>query len=90
MYYRIGFPGWKVAGRFGARLLLRVDVSRDDEAKVFIATSPDLKGLVAEGATTGDLFKGVYDCADMLLEQELHKPLALKPAAAFTGEFLAT
>jgi predicted RNase H-like HicB family nuclease len=88
--YRVGFPGWKIAARFGVPLLLRVEVMRDAEVGVFIATSPDLRGLVAEANTLEDLFRAVYDCADMLLEDHLKTPPKRKPLAAWSGELLAT
>ena len=67
--YRIGFPGWKIAARFGFRLLLRVQVIRDDVAGVFVATCPDLPGLVVEAKSPSELIQCVYDCADMLIDE---------------------
>lgn len=87
MLYRVGMPFWRWAARRGVRLLIRVDVVRDLEAGVLVATSPDLPGLVAEGRTTEEVFRGVYDCAEMLLEAQLHQSVR-RPAAAWTGEFL--
>lgn len=57
--YRIGFPGWKIAARLGVRLLLRVEDVRDDVAGVFVATCPDLPGLVAEAKTANELIQSV-------------------------------
>lgn len=87
--YRVGFPGWKLAARLGVPLLLRVEVMHDDAAGVFVATSPDLRGLVAEAPTIDGLFRAVYDCTDMLLEDCLKVPPKRKPLAAWSGEFLA-
>ena len=67
--YRIGLPGWKLAARFGVRLLLRVQVIRDDVAGVLVATSPDLPGLVVEAKSSGELIQCVYDCADLLIDE---------------------
>ena len=86
--YRVGFPGWKWAARLGVPLLLRVEVMRDDEAQVFVATSPDLRGLVAEAPTLDALFRSVYDCTDMLLEESLKSPPKRRPLAAWSGELL--
>lgn len=65
MAYRVGLPGWKLAARARLPMSLRVEVLRDDEAGVFVATSPDLAGLVAEAATLDELVKevnaGVHD-----------------------------
>lgn len=87
--YRVGFPGWKLAARLNVPLLLRVDVMRDHQAGVYVATSPDLRGLVAEAASTEELFKEVYGCVDMLMQEQLKKAPKHRPAAAWTGEFLA-
>lgn len=87
--YRVGFPGWKIAARVGVPLLLRVEVIRDHEAGVFVATSPDLDGLVAEAKTADELVRAVYDCVDMLLEYALHSPPKARPLAAWSGEAFA-
>lgn len=87
--YRVGLPFWKVAARMGVPMLVRVDVVRDSEADVYVATSPDLRGLVAEAKTKDDLIHAVYDCTDMLIEEALHSPLKTKPLAAWTGEIAA-
>jgi Domain of unknown function (DUF1902) len=86
--YRIGFPGWRLAARCGIPLVLRIDVQHDTEAGVYVATSPDLLGLVVEEKSVEQLFKSVYDCADMLLAAQLSKPLRQRPRAAWTGDFL--
>ena len=82
--YRIGFPGWKIAARLGVRLLLRVEVVRDDVAGVFVATSPDLPGLVAEAKTSNELIQCVYDCADMLIDELVRVKAA--PYVAWDGQ----
>jgi len=87
--YRVGFPFWKVAARAGVPLLVRVNVMRDEEAGVYVATSPDLQGLVAEGKTKDEVIQAVYDCSDMLLAQELRSQPKKKTFAAWTGEVLA-
>lgn len=86
--YRVGFPLWKIAARFGVSLLIKVDVVHDKEAGVFVATSQDLRGLVAEATTIEALFSEVYNCVDMLMEEELKRPPKTRPAAAWTGELI--
>jgi Domain of unknown function (DUF1902) len=87
--YRVGFPGWKLAARWNIPLVLVVNVVKDDAAGVYIATSPDLKGLVVESKSQEHLMRDVYDCLDMLMETLLRTPLRRRPAAAWTGEFLS-
>ncbi len=87
--YRVGFPFWKVAAQLGAPMLIRVDVMQDKEAGVFVATSPDLHGMVAEAKSVEELFRAVNDCTDMLMQDELHQPLKQRPRAAWAGEFIA-
>lgn len=69
--YRVGLPGWKWLARVGVPLSVRVDVQRDDEANVYVATSPDLAGLVVESASLDGLVPEVNDCVQMLLEEAL-------------------
>lgn len=71
MKYRVGLPGWRLAAKAGADLYLRVDVLRDDEAGVFVATSPDLAGLVAEAETMDSLVRNVFAAASDLLDWNL-------------------
>ncbi len=69
--FRVGFPGWKLAVRLGATLVFRVDVLHDAEAGVYVATSPDLRGLVAEAATIDDLFREVHAGAEELIRDQV-------------------
>jgi Domain of unknown function (DUF1902) len=85
--YRVGFPGWKLAARLGVPLLVKIDVIRDAEAAVFIATSADLAGLVVEASDLDQLMPEVYGCVAMLLEDQLKHPPKSKPVAAWNGEF---
>ena len=87
--YRVGFPFWKVAARLNVPLLLRIDVMHDAEAGVFIATSPDLQGLVVEAKDQGTLVAEVYGCVDMLMQEQLKRPPKTRPAAAWTGDFVS-
>lgn len=85
--YRVGRLGWKIAARFDVPLLLRIKVVHDEKAKVFIATSPDLAGLVVETRTIDQLFPEVYGCVDMLLTAQLKRSPKSKPIAAWDGDF---
>ena len=84
--YRVGFPGWRLVGRLGIPLFVKVEVAHDAEADVYIATSPDLPGLIAESATRDGLFHDVYDCLDMLMQEHLKRRPKARPYAAWTGE----
>lgn len=68
MHYRIGFPMWKQAARLGVSLRLRVDVMRDEEANVYIASSADLRGLVCEASTIDELVLEINSTVQELLE----------------------
>lgn len=80
MSYRAGFPGWKFAARAGVRINIRVNVLRDEEAGVYVATSPDLNGLTVEAETFDELRQEIHGAAAQLLELELHQ----SPARAKT------
>lgn len=85
--YRVGFPGWKIAARIGVPVLVRIDVLHDTAANVFVATSPDLPGLVVEAGTMETLFPEVYDCLNMLLAEQLKSTPKSRPVAAWNGDF---
>lgn len=84
--YRVGNPFWRFLARLGIPLVVRVDVMFDKDANVYVATSRDLRGLVAEAQSKEELIAAVYDCVDLLIESEVHKPLKHKPLAAWDGE----
>ncbi len=88
--YRVGFPFWKTVARMGGTVFCRVNVIHDKDAGVYVATSPDLDGLVVEAATIDQLFFETKDCIDMLLSEQVH---GSKPAPVRTlwngGECLA-
>lgn len=69
--YKIGYPFWRLAARFGIPLRLRVNVAYDAEAKVFVATSSDLRGLVCGAQTIDELVKQVNFASADLLSLEL-------------------
>jgi predicted RNase H-like HicB family nuclease len=70
--YRVGFPGWKVAARLNVPMKFLVCIHRDDEAKVYFAHSPHLRGLTVEAATLEELREEVRSAATELLDIELH------------------
>lgn len=67
MFYRVGFPFWKLVAKTGAPMMVRVNTFHDKDAGVFVATSPDLKGLIAEAETLDELEKEVISSASGLL-----------------------
>lgn len=67
--YRVGWPGWKLAEKLGARPYYRVDVMRDSEAGVYVARSSDIPGLVVEAPTLDELVVEMDDAAQMLLDR---------------------
>lgn len=77
--YRIGYPFWKLLARQGFPMKLRVNVMRDEEAGVFVATSADLPGLVAEAETMDALVKEVFTVTDDLLTEYLHISTPSRP-----------
>lgn len=88
MSYRIGYIGWKIAARMGLPLTAVIDIHRDEEAGVFIATSPSIRGLVVEADTLDQLVKEVNFAAQDLIGHELNGAFArpeyrLKNEAAF-------
>lgn len=75
--YRIGLPFWKLAARLGVALKLRIDVIRDDEAGVFVATSGDLRGLVCEAASMDELVSEINSSVGELLSLAMNsRPVA--------------
>lgn len=69
--YRVGFPLWKTAARWGVPVLVRVNVHQDKESGTFWADSPDLDGLTVSGSTLDELHKEVTSAADTLLEMAI-------------------
>ena len=56
----------------GVPLLIKVEIIHANEANVYVAASLDLKGLVVEAETLGELEKEVWDLVPELLS--LDKP----------------
>ena len=71
MLYRVGLPFWKVVAKAGVPLKVLICIHRDDEAGVYVAHSPDLRGLVVEAATLDELRLEVRSAAEVLLDVAL-------------------
>jgi len=69
--YPVGWPLWKMLARAGVPLRFTLVVHFDSEARVFWAESPDLKGLVVEGADLDEVRREALLAADGLLEDYL-------------------
>jgi len=69
----------------GVPLLIKVEIIHDNEANVYIAISPDLKGLVVEAVTLDELEKEVWDLVPELLT--LDKPKLRVKAATHLSFF---
>lgn len=82
MKYRVGRPFWRAAARAGIELEVRIEVHFDAESKTYWADSPDLDGLVCEGATWDELVPAVHDCVGMLLQAKLRQAPKRAPYTA--------
>lgn len=88
---RIGRPGWKIAARLGVPLWMKASVLRDEEARVFVATSDDFLpdfGCVAETETWDGLRKEldavIADALETIFGRKAKKPEVL-PAPCFAS-----
>ena len=82
--YRVGLPGWKLAAKLGVPVRLRVNITQDLEANVYIAESPDLDGLIVEGHTLDEIKDEALMAAGTLLEMELRTKVDRKLFKAHT------
>ena len=48
-----------------------VELRRCEETNVFVATSPDIPGLVVEAETVGGVMDAIKECAPHLIEDNL-------------------
>lgn len=76
--YRIGYPFWREFARMGVPLKVRINVMRDTEAGVFVATSKDLRGLVCEASSIDALVREVEQATHELLTLQMRTELAVK------------
>lgn len=68
MVYPLRFPLSGMVGALGLPLSIRIDVGFDKEAQVFVASSPDVPGLVAEAKTMDELRAEAFSLIPELLE----------------------
>ena len=80
MKYPISFPLASVFARLGATLIIHVDFFFDPVAKVFIATSADIPGLVVEAETFVDLKSETEEAIPNLLSLKNNKAFHKIPA----------
>jgi Domain of unknown function (DUF1902) len=66
MNWRLGYPGWHIAAKFGIPIKIKVDVCHDDDAGVYYATSDDI-GLAVEAASLDDLVIEIHAALSELL-----------------------
>ena len=69
--YRLGWPGATFLAKMGLSLLIKVEIIHDKLANVYVATSPDLKGLIVEAETLDELEKEVWDLVPELLTLDM-------------------
>lgn len=81
MNYPISYPFAPIAQMLGAKVIIRFDVIKDDDAGVFVATSPDVKGLIVEADTFEQL---QAEIADLLPEFIPHSKPTQKASASFS------
>lgn len=70
--YPINWPLARFAGSLGVRIKIRIDVEFDSENSVYIATSPNLKGLVVEAATLDEICREVELVLPDFLDVKFH------------------
>ena len=70
MYYRMPLFFCKTFSVFGTTIIIRYEIFEDREAGVFIATSPDLKGLVCEEDNLTALKESINSCTLLLLTDQ--------------------
>jgi len=87
--YPAGWLLWKLLTRLGVPAIVRIEVLYDAEAEVYVATSPNLDGLIAEADSKAALMDAVHNCIDLLMEEDLPVPPKHRPLAAWNGELLA-
>lgn len=68
MNYPYRYPASMLLARLGFTITIDVSFFYDDEAKVFIATSKDIRGLVLENDNFNILKKEVEEAIPALLE----------------------
>lgn len=69
-FYPLGWHLSGIAQKLGVPTGARIDVMFDDDARVFIATSKDVNGLVVEADTIEQLMTETSELIPMLLKQQ--------------------
>lgn len=67
LHYPYGWPFGKALASMGVPTKIKVDVCRDEEAGVFVATSQDVPGLVLEAETMEELVAEAKEVIPMLV-----------------------
>ena len=70
--YPAGVIGWKVAARLGLPIVVKFQIGFDEEAKVHLGRSVNLKGVHAEGETLEELFENIKAATSDILEIEMN------------------
>lgn len=69
--YPLRFPFSGVLGSWGIPLSIVIKCAYDKEAKVFVATSPDVPGLMVEASSIDELRTETFSLIPELLELNL-------------------
>jgi len=86
-YWRLGFPGWRLAANFGCPIGVKVDVFHDKEAGVYFAVSDHI-GLAVEAESLDFLAKEIHSALPELLTL-MHSPVRRAKADIRLREDLA-
>ncbi|MDX8384938.1 MAG: DUF1902 domain-containing protein [Gallionella sp.] len=76
--WNIGFPGWRLASKFGCPIKVKIDVFKDVEAGVYFATCNSI-GLAVESESLDGILEEIHAATPVLLETSytlLHEPKA--------------
>ena len=90
MSYPLRYPLSWLLGRLGITISIDINFIYDDDAKVFIAVSDDVKGLVLEAENFNDLKKEVEEAVPALLKLACKKPLKKTSTDVIFKDHLAT
>jgi len=71
--YPVNWPLWKLVAKAGIPLRFTLIVHFDAESRTFWAESPNLDGLVVEGADLEEVRREAMLAANMLLELQLQR-----------------
>lgn len=86
MRYRLGWPLGRVAARIGIPTLIRINVTKDEEAGVYVGTSTDLAGLVLEASSIEEMMSEAHDVIPCLLDPKSRDHLdEIVPSIRYTA-----